>query len=113
MHCSLHVGLDKRAVTQSSRVVGSSKDGWAYNRDRPAPTRCESHVLVHEFMSIYYAWAGWSSNRERRDERTKRKRGERERRAHQRCDPLKRRRYSRDDDDEDDAAGPAKRRRSV
>ncbi|GBP97183.1 hypothetical protein EVAR_101132_1 [Eumeta japonica] len=34
-------------------------------------------------------------------------------RAHQRCDPLKRRRYSRDDDDEDDAAGPAKRRRSV
>ncbi|GBP49198.1 Collagenase [Eumeta japonica] len=34
----------------------------------------ESHVLVHEFMSIYYALAGWSGNRERRDERTKRKR---------------------------------------
>ncbi|GBP73535.1 hypothetical protein EVAR_89195_1 [Eumeta japonica] len=34
--------------------------------------RC--HVLVHEFMSIYYALAGWSGNRERRDERTKRKR---------------------------------------
>ncbi|GBP81799.1 Laccase-1 [Eumeta japonica] len=34
-----------------------------------------SHVLVHEFMSIYYALAGWSGNRERRDERTKRKRG--------------------------------------
>ncbi|GBP47682.1 hypothetical protein EVAR_28085_1 [Eumeta japonica] len=33
-----------------------------------------SHVLVHEFMSIYYALAGWSGNRERRDERTKRKR---------------------------------------
>ncbi|GBP69621.1 hypothetical protein EVAR_88708_1 [Eumeta japonica] len=32
-----------------------------------------SHVLVHEFMSIYYALAGWSGNRERRDERTKRK----------------------------------------
>ncbi|GBP27780.1 Seminal metalloprotease 1 [Eumeta japonica] len=29
------------------------------------------HVLVHEFMSIYYALAGWSGNRER----TKRKRG--------------------------------------
>ncbi|GBP76604.1 hypothetical protein EVAR_37718_1 [Eumeta japonica] len=26
-------------------------------------------------MSIYYALAGWSGNRERRDERTKRKRG--------------------------------------
>ncbi|GBP82717.1 hypothetical protein EVAR_84910_1 [Eumeta japonica] len=34
-----------------------------------------NHVLVHEFMSIYYALAGWSGNRERRDERTKRKRG--------------------------------------
>ncbi|GBP67818.1 hypothetical protein EVAR_88870_1 [Eumeta japonica] len=34
-----------------------------------------SHVLVHEFMCIYYALAGWSGNRERRDERTKRKRG--------------------------------------
>ncbi|GBP75868.1 hypothetical protein EVAR_32015_1 [Eumeta japonica] len=33
-----------------------------------------NHVLVHEFMSIYYALAGWSGNRERRDERTKRKR---------------------------------------
>ncbi|GBP35614.1 hypothetical protein EVAR_33816_1 [Eumeta japonica] len=33
-----------------------------------------SHVLVHECMSIYYALAGWSGNRERRDERTKRKR---------------------------------------
>ncbi|GBP38731.1 hypothetical protein EVAR_22380_1 [Eumeta japonica] len=33
------------------------------------------HVLVHEFMSIYYALVGWSGNRERRDERTKRKRG--------------------------------------
>ncbi|GBP84532.1 hypothetical protein EVAR_66840_1 [Eumeta japonica] len=32
------------------------------------------HVLVHEFMSICYALAGWSGNRERRDERTKRKR---------------------------------------
>ncbi|GBP47269.1 Probable RNA-directed DNA polymerase from transposon BS [Eumeta japonica] len=32
-----------------------------------------SHVLVHEFMSIYYALAGWSGNRER-DERTKRRR---------------------------------------
>ncbi|GBP43206.1 hypothetical protein EVAR_26885_1 [Eumeta japonica] len=36
---------------------------------------CERlHVLVHEFMSIYYALAVWSGNRERRDERTKRKR---------------------------------------
>ncbi|GBP31853.1 hypothetical protein EVAR_16627_1 [Eumeta japonica] len=35
-----------------------------------------SHVLVHEFMSTYYALAGWSGNRER-DERTKRKRGKR------------------------------------
>ncbi|GBP29114.1 hypothetical protein EVAR_17650_1 [Eumeta japonica] len=33
------------------------------------------HVLVHEFMSIHYALAGWSGNRERKDERTKRKRG--------------------------------------
>ncbi|GBP26842.1 Pleckstrin homology-like domain family B member 1 [Eumeta japonica] len=37
------------------------------------------HVFVHEFMSIYYALAGWSGNRERRDERTKRKRGKRKR----------------------------------
>ncbi|GBP71481.1 hypothetical protein EVAR_103366_1 [Eumeta japonica] len=34
-----------------------------------------NHVLVHEFMTIYYALAGWSGNRERRDERTKRKKG--------------------------------------
>ncbi|RVE55348.1 hypothetical protein evm_000246 [Chilo suppressalis] len=32
------------------------------------------HVLVHEFMSIYYALAGWSFNRKRRNETTKRKR---------------------------------------
>ncbi|GBP87669.1 hypothetical protein EVAR_38155_1 [Eumeta japonica] len=45
------------------------------------------HVLVHEFMSIYYALAGWSGNRERRDERTKRNR-EKDKAKHEKCEEV-------------------------
>ncbi|GBP71187.1 hypothetical protein EVAR_89534_1 [Eumeta japonica] len=49
----------------------------SYEPTNPPPLQTGdalSHVLVHEFMSIYYALAGWSGNRDRRNERTKRKR---------------------------------------
>ncbi|GBP83874.1 hypothetical protein EVAR_65693_1 [Eumeta japonica] len=55
--------------SEYGRWAGGVRKGteWAYNPRL-------SHVLVHEFMRIYYALVGWSGNRERRDERTKRKR---------------------------------------
>ncbi|GBP38078.1 hypothetical protein EVAR_95205_1 [Eumeta japonica] len=56
--------------------VRARADGGAINANSVRYVRIIvlPHVLVHEFMSIYYALAGWSGNRERRNERTKRKR---------------------------------------
>ncbi|GBP30343.1 hypothetical protein EVAR_18142_1 [Eumeta japonica] len=36
--------------------------------------KLRGHVLVHEFMSIYYALAGWSGNREKDERERKEKR---------------------------------------
>ncbi|GBP79243.1 Calmodulin [Eumeta japonica] len=65
----------------SKKLRGISGSGYLDNHrimsiisGHRARRDARSHVLVHEFMSIYYALAGWSGNRERRDERTKRKR---------------------------------------
>ncbi|GBP91820.1 hypothetical protein EVAR_50995_1 [Eumeta japonica] len=68
----------RRRVDAAGRPArATSSDKRDYSRVKCIYNVNISHVLVHEFMSIYCALAGWSGNRERRDERTKRK-GERQ-----------------------------------
>ncbi|GBO98402.1 hypothetical protein EVAR_53_1 [Eumeta japonica] len=71
---------DDMGVTSSMSIITRSIRRVSYAHEEMRVPQIGTgtshiHVLVHEFMSIYYALAGWSGNRERRDERTKRKRG--------------------------------------
>ncbi|GBP74264.1 hypothetical protein EVAR_51664_1 [Eumeta japonica] len=72
-------GRERSLYTCRERGHRRGKPALTFTRARAMPPTqypdLVTHVLVHEFMSIYYALAGWSANREREGMRERKERG--------------------------------------